>query len=737
MAETKARLGDLLVQEGFITDDQLIQALAEQKKSGKRLGQQLLDMGMVTESQMYSLLTKQKIRFGDLLVEEGYIDEDQLMAALEQQRQSGRKLGRQLIEMGAITEDTMTEMLARKVGVPKVDPNDYWVDQETAGHLPEGQARRFRAMVLEVREQNYLVAMADPTDLVAFDEINRLLDKPIEVVVAAESALLTLMGMVYRRTEEITHLAEELGEELGSENDIDLSTLAVDEDTASGPVVRVLQSIFDDAIKLGASDIHIEPNEKGLRIRTRKDGVLQEQILKQKNIHAAMVSLLKLMSNLDITERRLPQDGRFQLRVQKRSIDVRLSTLPLEYGEGIVMRLLDQSGGVTSLDRVGMPPRMLERFRKLIHTPNGIVLVTGPTGSGKSTTLYGALAELNTPEVKIITVEDPVEYRLDRINQVQVKEDIGLTFSSVLRTCLRQDPDIVMVGEMRDHETAEIGLRAAVTGHLVFSTLHTNDAVATINRLVDMGIEPFLLAASLRAVIAQRLLRRVCPRCREPYTPDEQEQAWLASALQPETLKTFQLYRGRGCQSCNNTGYDGRIGVFELLAMEAPMIEALRRNDHTGFARACAESPNYQPMSHVALEYARQGVTTLSEVFRVLGEADEIGYIDDKPLEADEVADFAALAEDGLVDSDPEPGSEPDEERVPEPVETSTVTGMAEDSRASAPAEPQATREATQDLEATLAPAAGGTDEPVPEPAPRPKRTERDKPELTLGFIDE
>ncbi|MGM0477296.1 MAG: ATPase, T2SS/T4P/T4SS family, partial [Pseudomonadota bacterium] len=524
MAETKARLGDLLVQEGFITDDQLIQALAEQKKSGKRLGQQLLDMGMVTESQMYSLLTKQKIRFGDLLVEEGYIDEDQLMAALEQQRQSGRKLGRQLIEMGAITEDTMTEMLARKVGIPKVDPNDYWVDQETAGHLPESQARRFRAMILEVREHNYLVAMADPTDLVAFDEINRLLDKPIEVVVAAESALLTLMGMVYRRTEEITHLAEELGEELGSENDIDLSTLAVDEDTASGPVVRVLQSIFDDAIKLGASDIHIEPNEKGLRIRTRKDGVLQEQILKQKNIHAAMVSLLKLMSNLDITERRLPQDGRFQLRVQKRSIDVRLSTLPLEYGEGIVMRLLDQSGGVTSLDRVGMPPRMLERFRKLIHTPNGIVLVTGPTGSGKSTTLYGALAELNTPEVKIITVEDPVEYRLDRINQVQVKEDIGLTFSSVLRTCLRQDPDIVMVGEMRDHETAEIGLRAAVTGHLVFSTLHTNDAVATINRLVDMGIEPFLLAASLRAVIAQRLLRRVCPRCREPYTPDEQEQ---------------------------------------------------------------------------------------------------------------------------------------------------------------------------------------------------------------------
>jgi len=383
-----------------------------------------------------------------------------------------------------------------------------------------------------------------------------------------------------------------------------------------------LQNLFEDAVGMNASDIHIEPDEKVLRIRQRIDGELQEHVMNEKRIAPAVVLRLKLMAGLDISERRLPQDGRFNIRVRGRTIDVRLSTMPVQFGESVVMRLLDQTDASLELEHLGMPPVMLERFHRMLHHPHGVILVTGPTGSGKTTTLYAALRELNQARSKIITVEDPVEYRLPRINQVQVKPRIGLTFANVLRSALRQDPDIVLIGEMRDQETAEIGLRAAMTGHLVLSTLHTNDAASVAARLLDMGAEGYLVAAALRAIVAQRLVRRICETCTAEYRPDEHERAWLLG--QGRRPEDFAFRKGKGCPKCNNTGYRGRVGVFEYLEPGGEMLDALRRGDTSGFVAASRESGRFMPMIDNALEYAREGVTSLQEVIRITGEVEEV-----------------------------------------------------------------------------------------------------------------
>jgi MSHA biogenesis protein MshE len=344
--------------------------------------------------------------------------------------------------------------------------------------------------------------------------------------------------------------------------------------------------------------------------------VLNEQLIKETRIASALVMRLKILAGLDISEKRLPQDGRFNIRVKNRNLDVRVSTLPVQFGESVVLRLLDQSAGVFSLDGTGMPVEMLERFRQLLRRPHGLVLVTGPTGSGKTTTLYAGLAELNSAETKIITVEDPVEYRLPRISQVQVNPKIELTFARVLRAALRQDPDIVLVGEIRDGETAEIALRAALTGHLVLSTLHTNDALTSPLRLIDMGAEPFLVANALNAVLAQRLVRRVCEHCREEHAPEEREQRWL-EVIHGRPLNGRCFVRGRGCHHCHNTGYLGRIGVYELLEVNSAMAAALRRNDPQAFVDAARRQPHYRPLAAVALDYALAGLTSVDEVFRV------------------------------------------------------------------------------------------------------------------------
>lgn len=583
---------------------------------------------------------KKKIRIGDLLIQNGVITEEQLMTALSEQKKTGRKLGRALIDLGFVEEDKLLNLLSQQLEVPFVQLRHYQFNQDLIKKLPETLARRFRAIILDEQQGELLVGMADPMDLMAYDEIARIVNQTINVAVIRESELLNTLDMVYRRTDEISNLAVELDSEL-EDDGFDLAALTATGDDSDAPVVKLLQSIFEDAVQARASDIHIEPDESVVRIRQRIDGVLQEQVMKETRINAALVLRLKLMSGLNISEKRIPQDGRFNVRVKTRSIDVRLSTMPTQYGESVVMRLLDQTDGILSLETIGMPQKILSRFRVAITRPHGLVLVTGPTGSGKTTTLYGSLSELNKPEVKIITAEDPVEYRLSRITQVQVNPKVGLTFASVLRACLRQDPDIVLVGEMRDQETAEIGLRAAMTGHMVMSTLHTNDAIGSAMRLIDMGAEPYLVASSLQGVLAQRLIRRICPNCAKEYQPTTQESIWLSSMLQKnkrdvsEDVSTFKFSVGTGCYQCSNTGYKGRIGIYEWLEMDEGCLSALRRGDSDAFAAAALKNPYFEPLEMCALQYAQDGITSLDEVFRVSATLGEGGDVLDDELDLD------------------------------------------------------------------------------------------------------
>ena len=565
---------------------------------------------------------KKKIRLGDLLVQNEVITEDQLMTALSEQKKTGSKLGRTLLDLGYMDEDSLLRFLSRQLGIPFVQLRHFQFDQEMVKKLPETAARRYRAIVLSEEDGQLLVGMSDPMDIFGYDELVRQLKVPIKQAVVRESELLDTLDRVYRRTDEIASIAGELEDELG-EDAFDLDQIAAAGDDTDAPIVRLLQSIFEDAVVARASDIHIEPDESVVRIRQRIDGVLHEQVMKEKRISAALVLRLKLMSGLNISEKRLPQDGRFNIRVKERSIDVRLSTMPVQYGESVVMRLLDQTEGMLNLEATGMPKTLLERMRILIRRPHGILLVTGPTGSGKTTTLYGALTEMNKPETKIITAEDPVEYRLPRVTQVQINSKIGLDFASVLRAALRQDPDIVLVGEMRDQETAEIGLRAAMTGHFVLSTLHTNDSISSAMRLIDMGAEPYLVASALTAVLAQRLVKRVCEDCKQPYHPNEQERVWL-HGLTHETLPEH-FYHGKGCYQCGNSGYRGRIGVYELLEMNEALLEALRLNKQSEFVQAAKRSKYYRPLALGALDYAIEGTTSLDEVFRISASLGETG----------------------------------------------------------------------------------------------------------------
>ncbi|MFQ1619817.1 MSHA fimbrial ATPase MshE [Aeromonas veronii] len=563
-----------------------------------------------------------KMRLGDLLVQEQIISDDQLQLALQQQRQTGRKLGTTLIDLGFISEVQLLQFLARQLDVPFFDLNNLTIDAAAVPLLPEVQARRYRALAVNLTDNKVTVAMSDPADLSALDAIAALLS-PREMVlaVAREGQLLEYFDRLYRRTREIESFAEQLQEEYQDSGfELGSSNLGAN-DEGEATVAKLLRSLFEDAVQVGASDIHIEPDEKVLRIRQRIDGILHENILNEVRIAQALVLRLKLVAGLDISEKRLPQDGRFNMKVRGRDVDVRMSTMPVQYGESVVMRLLDQSSGILSLTETGMPPEILTRFRRQLKRPHGMILVTGPTGSGKTTTLYGALSELNQSSNKIITVEDPVEYRLSRVNQVQVNPKIGLTFSNVLRSTLRQDPDILLVGEMRDNETVEIGLRGAITGHLVLTTLHTNDAVTSALRLIDMGAPGYLVASALRAVVAQRLVRRVCEHCVEEKAPDEGQTTWL-TVLSGEAPGQHNYHKGRGCQSCNFTGYSGRIGVYELLELDQPMMDALRRNDAEGFAKAARQHEHYRPLALTALDYARQGITSVDEVLRL---AEDLG----------------------------------------------------------------------------------------------------------------
>ncbi len=563
----------------------------------------------------------EQLRIGDLLVEQGLLTAEQLEQALAAQRDNGRKLGRLITEAGWASEEQIAQALSRQLRIPYVDLSRRAVAPELARLLPEMQARRLRALVLEETPGSLLVALADPTDPSSMEELQRLLKRPLRLAAAAETPLVTALDAAYQGREiaglakalstEITSVEAELGELLGLQG----------AGTQDAPVARLLTSMFEEALRLRASDIHIEPQEHQLRIRYRIDGELHVQMETDARIAAAVALRLKLMAGLDISEKRLPQDGCFAVKLRCGTVDMRLSTMPTQHGESVVMRLLSQNSGLLELNALNLPAPVDAALRRALAKPSGMVLVTGPTGSGKTTTLYAALNELNHTGRKIITVEDPVEYRLPGLNQVQVQDKIELSFQRVLRAALRQDPDVLLIGEMRDQQTAETGLRAAMTGHLVLSTLHTKSAAAAPLRLVDMGVPRFMVASSLQLVLAQRLLRLVCPHCAEPHAPSERELAWLGAmaCTRGGALDLSGLRTARGCPRCHGTGHAGRQGLFEFVEMGRDLARAFDLEAPEQLAAAAEAQMGEHSLRCQALKAALEGNATLADAI-VAGE---------------------------------------------------------------------------------------------------------------------
>jgi len=538
-------------------------------------------------------------RLGDILIDAGMITRAQLEQALQEQKRSGERLGKVLIRLGFITEASILEVLEFQLGIPKVVLADYQLDPEVVRLVPERLARRYQAIPVRLEGNRILVAMADPLNLLALDDMRLATGREIVPVIAAEGEIEAALSRFWQEEVNV-RMAEEA------------ATAA--ETTGGGegaPTVRLVNSFIQQAIQVRASDIHIEPQEEEVRVRLRVDGLLRELTRLPLGVLNSMISRIKIMAGMDIAEKRLPQDGRFQFTLGKHSVDLRVSSLPTIYGEKIVMRLLDQGAMLLSLDELGFLPDIQERFTSLIRSTYGMLLITGPTGSGKTTTLYAALNALNSLEKNIITIEDPVEYLLPGINQVRVNPKAGLTFASGLRSILRQDPDIIMVGEIRDRETADIAVRAATTGHLVFSTLHTNNAAGAVTRLLDMGIEAYLANSSLIGVVAQRLVRKICPHCRENYRPEpgSPEKAWLPDV--------GELWRGRGCERCHFTGYSGRTGIHEILAMNEELRGLVTAKASAAAIKETAVARGMVSLMEDGLLKARQGITTVAEVLRV------------------------------------------------------------------------------------------------------------------------
>ncbi|MBK6636829.1 MAG: type II/IV secretion system protein [Rhodocyclaceae bacterium] len=560
-------------------------------------------------------------QLGAALIKHGYLTQAKLTEALSEQKRTGRMLGRVLIENNFITEEQMARVVGEQSGLPFVDLRRFEVNPDVVRVLNEMQARRFKALVLEDRGDSYLVGFSDPSNLRAQDELAALIRRPIDAAVITNEQFTKTADRIYRKTDQLEETANEAKLELERESGvIDLNQLQFSIDNVDAPVVKFLQTVFEEAVQMRASDIHIEPEEGRLCVRFRIDGQLHEQVQTDLRIAPALLVRLKLMASLDIAEKRLPQDGGISIRVSSQRIDVRLSTIPTLYGEAAVMRLLLQSQGLRTLDASGMPPAVQEKLLKMAHRPHGIVLVTGPTGSGKTTTLYGVLQQLNQRNVKILTVEDPVEYRISGINQVQVNDKIQLTFARMLRSFLRQDPDILLVGEVRDSETAEIAARAAMTGHLVLSTLHTNDAASTPGRLLDMGIPGFLIASTLLGVMSQRLLRVICKDCAQANPPTPEETAWLKEYYRGD-LSRVTLRKGLGCARCNHTGYLGRTGVFEVLEMTDSLATIIHRGDPIAFEEAARRELSGTSLEQQALALVVAGETTIHEAMSVVSRA--------------------------------------------------------------------------------------------------------------------
>ena len=568
---------------------------------------------------------RSNLLFGDWLMERKAIDALQLESALDEQKRSGGRIGQILVHLKFLTETELTAAMADFFDVDHVALEDLSaIDKDMARLVPENIAKRFGLVVIGQQDEKVLVAMADPLNVVAIDTVSVKLKRPIRTAIAAESTIKRAIEYVYQGTDlEVQKLRDlvQTENDLESIGDVSIDeSLEMDLDESIGaddaPVVRFVDLMLSHAAKSRASDIHIEPQEKDMIIRMRIDGILTEMVPPPRKMQPAVLARIKILSRMDIAERRLPQDGRFKIRRGAGDdIDVRVSSLPTIYGEKIVMRILDKAAVNHDLANLGLEPDMLERFKKTLLLPHGIIIVTGPTGSGKSTTLYSALNAIKDPRKNITTVEDPVEYRQRGINQTQVKSEIGLTFAACLRSILRQDPDIVLIGEIRDKETMEIAIKASLTGHLVLSTFHTNDAPSAISRFVYMGLEPYLLASTLNLVVAQRLVRRVCEKCREPITLNDEMVRRLR--LTPEQLAQATLYAGKGCAHCSNTGYRGRLPIFEFLVMDTEVREAIAAGARETQIRSAARTKGYGDLFSCGISRMLKGLTTADEVLRV------------------------------------------------------------------------------------------------------------------------
>ncbi|MCT2194923.1 Flp pilus assembly complex ATPase component TadA [Paenibacillus sp. p3-SID1389] len=554
-----------------------------------------------------------KKRLGELLLESGIITEQQLQAALEEQQRTRKKLGDVLLAQGVLTEHQLIEVLEFQLGIPHVTLSRFQIDTKLSQVIPEQMARRYQVLPIRVDGRKLMVAMADPLDLFIIDDLRMSTGFTIEPAIISRGELQRGIARLYGLQDSMNEMIKDLG---AGTAQIEVEDAVIQGEDS--PVVRLVQQMIEQAVRLGASDIHVDPMETQLAIRYRIDGQLRNERTIPKSMQGVIIARLKILGNLNIAERRLPQDGRIKMLVDGQTIDIRLSSLPTVHGEKIVMRLLDLAEGVKGLDKLGMTEQTLSLFRRMIEKQHGMVLLTGPTGSGKTTTLYSALQHLNREETNIITVEDPVEYMLDGVNQMQVHPAAGLTFARGLRSILRQDPNIIMVGEIRDLETAEIAIRASLTGHLVFSTLHTNDAVSTVVRLRDMGIEPYLIASSLIGIVAQRLVRCICPDCKTAYTPDRQEMIYLERL----GIQTDKLYRGNGCGTCGKTGYRGRMAVHEALLISDDLRTAIVEGRSIHELRRMAKEQGMTPLFADGIQKALEGQTTLQEIIREVEEGE-------------------------------------------------------------------------------------------------------------------
>ncbi len=567
-------------------------------------------------------------RLGEILVKDRIITQEELEAALKEQDRTGESLGQILIKQGLTTEWEIAAALGKQLNVPFITLSHYEIDEEVIKSIPEEIIRKYKIVPVDKTGNTLTVALADPSNIYLLDELRILTKSQIVPVISFETDIIeTINKYLSNDKSKYEEMLKDITEEPQAMEVLTPSEEApeegeLEEEVNQAPVIQLVNLIISEAIKSRASDIHIEPQEKALRLRYRIDGVLQDRTPPPKKFQNAIISRIKIMAEMDIAERRLPQDGRFKVRIEGRDVDFRVSTVPTPFGEKVVMRILDRASLVLDLKQLGFDQEILETYNKLVNRPWGMILVTGPTGSGKSTTLYATLNTINDPRKNILTIEDPIEYQLKGITQVHARSDIGLTFAAGLRAFLRQDPDVILVGEIRDHETADIAIKAALTGHLVLSTLHTNDASSTPTRLINMGVEPYLVAATLLMSLAQRLVRRICENCKETYTPSSEV---LKALGIEENMSKAKFCRGKGCPQCHHTGYRGRVALYELLVISDKLRDLILQRVPSNVIKEQAIKEGMQTLRQAGIKKILQGMTTVEEVLAITV-ADTMGY---------------------------------------------------------------------------------------------------------------